>query len=187
LFVFLFLFNYSCKKAIKEDVRADNKISSGLQQRDPGGGSSPCREELEPDGIDTVSTPTVLGYQLVGNPYSVAIMRQASMNLYGNNGNITANKKYVRFKPSNEAQLQQLTESGPELFDYPLDRDVIEEGDYYPQSGIGEEEISWLYSVVDIGYLPPSGITYEILQQIYVPDMDIWLENEAFRTSKPVI
>jgi hypothetical protein len=181
------LLHYSCKKEIKEEVKADSKSVTGLQQRSPGGGIAPCRDELEPDGIDTVSTPTVLGYQLVGNPYSVAVMQQASINLYGNNGGIVANKKYVRFKPSNETQLQQLTESGLDLFDYPLDRDVIEEGDYYPQPGIREDEISWLYSVVDIGYLPPSGITYEILQQIYVPERDIWLEDEALRiTGNPL-
>lgn len=186
----MFFVNYSCKKISDQEKKSEiNNNASGANQPNTGKpptGSS-CAEELEPDGIDSVLTPTILGYQLSGNPYSVANMQQASINLYGNNGGIVANKKYVWFKPANETQLQILAESNLDLFDYPLDRDVIQEGDYYPQTGIGEEEIAWLYTVVDINYQPPSGIQYEILQQIYVPDNDIWLEEEALRiTNNPI-
>jgi hypothetical protein len=188
LFAFLFLFNYSCKKAIKEDVKADNKTVTGLQQRDPGGGSAACREELEPDWyVDSVLTQTILGFQLIGNPYSVGNMQQASINLYGNTNGITANKKYVRFRPMNEEQTQILQESELNLFDYPLDREVLEEGDYYLQPGMTEQDYPWLYTMVDMDYQPPAGITYEVLQTVYVPAIDIWLENEAFRiTGNPV-
>lgn len=41
--------------------------------------------------------------------------------------------------------------------------------------------------MVDAGFQPPSGIQYVIIQQVHVPDTDIWLENEAFRiTGNPL-
>jgi len=145
------------------------------------GNNNICRIDLEQENAaDSLLIPTVLGNQLIGNPYSVTTMQQAYINLYGNNGNaIVANKKYVRFKPATETQLKTLSESKLDLFDYPLDREVILEGDYYPQPGITGEDYPWLYTVVDINYQPPSGMQYEVLQQIYVPDNDIWLEGEA--------
>jgi len=149
----------------------------------PGGSQASCREELQPDWIaDTVEAPTQLGAQLNGNPYSVSVMQQTAVNLYGSSQGITANKKYIRYKPATLEQVDILNEDDNiELFDYPLDQDVVEEGSYYPQAGIGETEIPWLYSVVDISYQPVAGIQYEQLADLYVPDTDTNLEDEAFR------
>ena len=184
----LFFINYSCRKEEKIQVLPSAKNDGNIYQKGGGGNTGQCRTELEPDWyVDSVYTQTSLGYQLAGNPYSVANMQQASINLYGNNGGITANRKYVRFRPVNEEQTQLLQESELNLFDYPLDREVIEEGDYYLQPGMTENDYPWLYTVVDINYQPPAGKTYEILQEIYVPDTDIWLEEEALRiTGNPV-
>lgn len=140
-----------------------------------------CVEIMENDA-DTVAVPTILGSQLQGNPYTVSVMQQASINLYGNsNGITTANKKYVRFRPADVNQLLNLESLDLELYDYPLDYEVLHEGDYYPQPGIGPDEIPWYYAMVDVGFQPPSEIQYEVIQQVYIPDMDIWLEQEAFR------
>ena len=110
---------------------------------------------MQPDWIsDTIDVATQLGPALIGNPYSVSVMQQAAMNLYGTAQGINANRKYIRYKPSTLAQIDQLLNSDIELFDYPLDRDVIEEGDYYPQPGIADNELPWFYSVVDISYQP---------------------------------
>ena len=160
-------------------VKNSTEASSEYVLNKGGSGTLPaCREELESETlIDSVSIPTVLGYQLVGNPYSVSVMQQASVNLYGNNAQIVANKKYVRFKPANEQPLKVLAESELNLFDYPLDREVISDNDYYPQPGIGAEEISWLYTVVDMNYTPPADIPYEILQELYVPGMIYYLNK----------
>ncbi len=108
-------------------------------------------------------------------------MQHASINLYGTTKNITINSVYVRFKPATYEQLDQLLDTDIEVFDHPLDRDVLIQGDYYPQAGIGTEEIPWLYTVLQQGYQPPAGITYQILQYLHVPDQDIWMENEALR------
>jgi hypothetical protein len=192
LSAFILCLMVSCKKDIKTDLESPKKEEEIVSGNNPSGGNNleSCVDVLEPDWyIDSVSTQTVLGYQLQGNPYSVAVMRQAHTNLYGNNGNLVANRKYVRFKPANEDQVQVLQEAEPELdlYDYPLDREVIEEGDYYLQPGLTINEYPWLYTVVEIGYTPPSGIQYEVLSELYVPDQDIVLEGQAlFITGNPV-
>lgn len=129
---------------------------------------------------DTLEVPTILGNQLLGNPYSLAVMQQASINLYGNANGITVNKLYVRFKPSNSEQLFTLESLDLDLYDYPLDFELLHEGDYYPQSGVGPEEIPWFYGVVDVNFQPPAGIQYEILQEVYIPATNLALEREAF-------
>jgi hypothetical protein len=182
----LIIFIYSCKKSSEVSEHTAPLKNPKLQSL-VSTGSGTCYETLEPDwNGDSVLTPTILGYHLVNNPYSVSVMQQAAVNLYGNANGITANKKYVRFKPSGDAQLEQLDNLDLDLFDYPLDYEVVQEGDYYDQ-GLPSEEIPWLYTVVDIAFVPPAGIQYETLANLYVPADDIYLENEAFRiTGNPV-
>lgn len=172
----LLVFNYSCKKITPEKEKQSSEMTNSSYQTE----EISCVEIMENDA-DTVEVPTILGSQLQGNPYSVSVMQQASINLYGNSNGIIANKKYVRFRPANVNQLLNLESLDLELYDYPLDYEVLHEGDYYPQPGIGPDEIPWYYAMVDVGFQPPSEIQYEVIQQVYIPDMDIWLEQEAFR------
>src|SRR5688500_606293 len=108
----------SCKKTISEkDVITIEEFKSAV----PVTGSGTCFEITQQDWYnDTVNTPTLLGDRLLNNPYSYNVMRQASINLYGNANSIAINKKYVRFKPSSEAQLEELSNLDIEVFDYPL-------------------------------------------------------------------
>jgi hypothetical protein len=136
----------SCKKDFKPEATPGESPEAAMGKVPPSGGGTeaPCREELQPEWIaDTAEVPTQLGAQLTGDPYSVAVMQQASQNLYGHTNGIVANKRYIRYKPATLEQLDQLLETDVELFDYPLDRDVVEEGDYYPQPGIAADEIPW--------------------------------------------
>jgi hypothetical protein len=187
IFSFLLLFIYSCKKDIQESEK--QKLQEEIQTVPPieGGDTPPCVETLENYNInlDSVEYPTTLGSQLIGNPYSVSVMQQAAINLYGNSNGISVNKKYIRFRPTDEWQISQLLDLELELFDYPLDREVIVEGDYYNDPNVSGDP--WLYTVVDPGFQPPAGITYEWLADLHVPDLDIWLEEEALRiTGNPV-
>ncbi len=135
---------------------------------------------------DTILIPTILGAHLINNPYSVANMQQAAINLYGTAAGVAENKWYVRLKPSNITQLNALDSLDIELFDYPLDYEVVQEGDYYNDGVTPSEEIPWLYAVVDPGFSPPAGITFELLQHIHVPQLAA-MENEAFSiTGNPV-
>lgn len=183
-FLFTLFVVYSCKKLApeKETKVIQEEFPTG-SPKEGGGSTGYCVDPLEnySANYDSVEYQTILGNQLVGNPYSVQVMRQAAINLYGNAHGITVNKKYIRFRPADEDQMTQLLELDLELFDYPLNYDVTVEGDYYEDHGIGPNEDSWFYTVVDPGFQPPVGITYELLADLYVPDQDLWLEEEALR------
>ncbi len=173
---------YSCKKLSPE--KENQVIQEEIATEKPGGGSTDfCVDLLENynNNYDSVEYQTILGNQLVGNPYSVSIMQQASINLYGNSHGISVNKKYIRFRPSDGDQMDQLLELNIELFDYPLNYDVIIEGDYYQDPNLGPNDNPWFYAVVDPSFQPIAGITYEWLAELYVPDQDLWLEQEALR------
>jgi hypothetical protein len=137
------------------------------------------------NGYDSILKPTILGYHLQNHPYSLTNMQQAYYNLYGSTSGVTLTHKYVRFKPSTPAQLSALVDLDNDLFDHPLDYEVVQEGDYYDDGVTPAEEIPWLYAVVDIGFTAPAGISYEVLEQVHIPVLAA-VENEAFRiTSNP--
>jgi hypothetical protein len=180
LLAFLFLLINSCKKNLPEKEIVQEEFPTG----GPGGGGTTgqCRDPLENESnYDSIAYQTILGNQLIGSPYSVTVMRQASQNLYGHSSGISVNKKYIRFRAADEDQITQLLDLNLELFDYPLTYDVIAEGDYYVHPGVGPDEEPWLYTVVEPSFQPPAGITYEWLADLHVPDQDIWLEEEALR------
>ncbi|MHA4845772.1 hypothetical protein ACX0G7_16480 [Flavitalea antarctica] len=60
-----------------------------------------------------------------------------------------------------------------------MDYELIQEGDYFDDGSTSPEDIPWLYAVVDINFIPPTGIAFELLQRLHVPD-DYRIENEAF-------
>lgn len=103
LLLLLVIFPSSCKREIELTEKVNSlqakmgKPGSQLLSNSPG-----CVEDQDNgSNYDTVPRPTTLGYRLVNNPYSVANMQQASLNLYGTTSGITENKWYVRFKPAN--------------------------------------------------------------------------------------
>ena len=163
-------------KSSAQSAAAVETMSSGTCVEDFDGGS----------GYDTVLKPTVLGYMLINQPYSLANMQQAYINLYGTANGVALTHKYVRFKPSSPQQLSVLEDLDIDLFDHPLDYDVVQHGDYYNDGVTPAEEIPWLYAVVDLGFLPPAGISYEVLQEVHIPTLAA-VENEAFQiTGNPI-
>lgn len=130
----------------------------------------------DPDNGDE---PIILGQQLP-NPYSLANMQLAVNVLYGGTFPISASHLYVRFKPSSTDQLMILDETEDlELQDYPMDYELIQDGDFYQDPTLGTEDFHWLYTVVPAGYNFPQGIQYEILEQLYLPDNNEILEDLA--------
>lgn len=55
---------------------------------------------------------------------------------------------YIRVRPKDSLEFASLMNSGLEFFDYPLDYDILVEGDYYHDPSIPEDEITWQYTVV---------------------------------------
>ena len=192
-FILLFLITiFSCKKRdVGHLSNVDSKDSSTkFTGKSPSrvaiSGGSCVEDTSNPTAYDSVLVPTVLGYHLVNHPYSLAHMQQAYTNLYGSASGVNVTNKYVRFKPSSPDQLSVLEDLDIDLFDHPLDYDVVQEGDYYDDGITPAEEIPWLYAVVTSGFTPPAGITYEELEQIHVPTLAA-VENEALRiTGNPI-
>jgi hypothetical protein len=142
--------------------------------------SSTSFADNEPIDLDNGDDPIILGAQ-VNNPYTISNMQQAYLQLYGSTAPISVTHLYIRYKPVNTDQLALLLEqTNIELQDYPMDYQVLQDGDYYQDPSLGTEDIGWLYSAVAANYTPITGIQYEVIQQLHIPaNDDLLLESMA--------
>lgn len=89
---------------------------------------------------------------------------------------------YVRFLPADAQQYRLLGDRDDlELFDFPLDWEIIESGDYYHDPTIPEDQFTWQYAVVEPDFEFPAGIQYEVLEEIVNAPFKSKLTREAFR------
>lgn len=150
---------YSCSGQLEQDIvitDADPTITK----------AAPSDFVYEP-----VQGITILGAKLT-NPYSLNIMQAAmdSLSLPIRPIKLQPTDLYVRFLPADSTEFAYLLdEEHLELFDYPLDYELQEEGSYYHDPSIPYGEITWQYTTVKPDYVFPSGIQYEILEECYIP------------------
>ncbi|NBS20078.1 MAG: hypothetical protein EBS74_09915, partial [Flavobacteriia bacterium] len=129
---------------------------------------------------------TKLGEQLV-NPYSVENMKKAlnyMLEEVGTSKNqqarffeqsasqmeIKETDLYVRFLPKDSLELNVLEkDSTLILYDHPLDYEIEEQGDYYHDPDLAEDQITWQYTVVKPDYTFPE-VEYEILSNLFIPE-----------------
>ena len=114
------------------------------------------------------------------NPYSVENMKIAWRNLTQNNENargfsnqleIVTTHYYVKFTPKTETEMGILKlDSSLILFDYPLDVELEEGGTFYHDPSIPVGQPTPQYASVKVDYKFPSGVTYEILSDLFIPD-----------------
>lgn len=178
--IILLIMFFSCKKDYHDQI-LDNRTISKLKTSSSN--ISSTAYPTASDDNDSIETPTVIDYQLP-NPYLIPNMQQAYYNVTGQNTTPAVTNLYVRFKPSDIDELKSLTsltESlGLDLFDEPLDYHIVQEGDYYQDPSIPMEEITWQYSVVPPDFQPPSGMQYEVLASIHIPE-NMLVEAEGER------
>ena len=118
----------------------------------------------------------VLGQKL-NNPYSVENINNTVQGLYGPVDMFDATHYYVRFLPEDSLDYHiLLSDTTLLLFDYPLDYEITQDGDYYHDPSIPEDEITWQYTVVPVTYQFPS-IRYEILEECFIPYDDFEPED----------
>lgn len=134
---------------------------------------------------DSTEVATIIGAQHV-NPYLIPNMQQAYANLGITNVNVAVTNLYVRFLPNSPEQFSildsTLDEQGLELYDAPMDYDILQEGDYYQDPSISMEDVTYQYSVVPPSFQFPPSIAYTILAQIHIPgDSYTAVETEAER------
>ncbi len=186
-FLFFVATFVSCKKTSTEKI-AESDAATSVASKVPENFFTETEVPDNPSNSTFVSNATtppsgggfdpnngavgmVLGAQLV-NPYTVQNMQNALNILSGTNSQtLVANFLYVRFKPSTLDDLKTLEENDSlELQDYPMDYEVVQDGDYYQDPTQGTEDIGWLYSVVPVGYTAPIGIQYEIITPLFLTE-----------------
>jgi hypothetical protein len=112
-------------------------------------------------------------------------MAQAFYNVYGHNPSpaLPVTHLYVKFSPTSLTQLANLEDEDIDLTSFPLDKELIFEGDYYLQPGKGIEDLPDLWAVLPIGYQFPAGIPHTIITEMFIPDNTPILEDEALYIS----
>jgi hypothetical protein len=112
------------------------------------------------------------------NPYSVENMQKAWKNLQATNSNartsdveITTTHYYLRFKPKNEEELSLLKlDTTLIIYDYPLDYEITELGNFYHDPSIPIDQPTYKYCAVTIDKQLPLGVEYELLAYLFIPD-----------------
>ena len=116
----------------------------------------------------------VLGKRLE-SPYLLENVRKAYSQLYPTRAGsgLDATDLYVRFLPKSAEELQLLESLDIDLFDYPLDREILSGGDWYHDPSLPEDQITWQYAVVPVGFSLPAGITCEVLSRCCFPGSEV--------------
>jgi len=118
--------------------------------------------------------------QLLGkleNPYSVSNMQKAYNNLQNSNARtatdeleITTTHLYIKFKPKNNQELEILKDDTTLiLYSYPMDY-KISQGSYYHDPSIPDSLPTYQYCSVAVDKNLPHGVTYEVLENLFIPD-----------------
>ena len=113
----------------------------------------------------------VLGERLE-NPYKTVNITKALNALYPTKADrvdVKTTDLYVRFLPSTQSQCDSLVAMGLRLTDYPLDYDILVEGDWYHDPDIPEGELTWQYAVVPTDFEFPD-IQYEVIDECFIVD-----------------
>ena len=85
---------------------------------------------------------------------------------------------YVRFLPQDSTQYKQLmNDTTLTLFDFPLDYEIKQSGDYYQDPTL-KKPFTWYYTTVKPSYTPPVGIKYEILENLFIAEHSEYYTEE---------
>ena len=150
-----------------------------------------CQNEFETEPIVPVQqvkpeNVTKLGKKLE-NPFSVTNMQRAldtilkevkksksyqakSFQKSAEQIEIKETDLYVRFLPKDSLELNIIEkDTALVLYDYPLDYEIEEEGEYYHDPEIPEDQIYWRYAVVKPDYQFHE-VKHEILSDLFIPE-----------------
>lgn len=143
----------SCTKDETDDLIENNSELAATAQ---------TRASNSAEAIDLTPQP---------NPYALKVM-QGVYDSYKVAKKLQPTDLYVRFLPKDSLQLNSLKyEYDLEIFDYPLDIEIPEDA-VYVDPDIPEGDFTWLYTTVKPDFVFPKNITYEILEQCYIPKED---------------
>ena len=142
-----------------------------------------CVSEMGEEVVDIMTLPNEVpldlmtrsgadiprSYQKLPNPYSLKVMQKIYDDYSVEPVILEPTELYVCFKPQDTTQLRTLHEVPDlELFEYPLDI-VLEEGEEYVNSELGENDLPWLYTTVKPDFQFPEEVVCEVLDTCYIP------------------
>lgn len=149
-------------------------------------------EELQPQNENNEEIPVSLGKKIIlgkqlENPYSVENMEKALRNIrslrqYSSRNfsslQITPTHYYVKFKPTNSEELSIIEKDTSLIaYDYPLDYEILQIGDYYHDPEVPADQPTYHYASVGINQALPNNVEYEILSDLFIPDVEDISEN----------
>ena len=162
------IFMYSCQK--------DDEVIPQVVEQAPTKGLIKLGEKLE-------------------NPYAIENMQKALDNFKKSNLSaksssvndieITTTHLYLRFKPKNDEELNILkADSTLVLYDYPLDYEITEQGDFYKNPEVTGEQPTYQYCSVKVDKKKPEGVEHDLLAKLFIPDEDSDTSNTTGKISK---
>jgi len=136
------------------------------------------RNQNELEIIENPILPVEIMIELgdeINDPYAIhnielakASLRSAGVNV----PTIQANRKYIRFLPEDEDELDLLkSDSTLILFEFPLHYEIAVDGVFYHDPTLPADALTWQYTVVPIGRELPN-VEYELLYKVFIPDLD---------------
>lgn len=194
--IFLFLlFGSSLFYACQKDQVFDTPLSQNVVKTKSKtiliDGSENQAKSGNPDEI-------VLG-GVLPNPYSHNNVLAAFNAIYPTQQrtSLTITHQYMRFLPSDwdavEAlvtafdvfqvtnQENDIEEHDPYLFNYPIHREVLQEGIYYHDPSLPTNSPSYYYAVVEPGFQVPAGVASKVLDNLVHVPYNTYIIAEAFR------
>ncbi|MEO1628668.1 MAG: hypothetical protein AAFV25_26205, partial [Bacteroidota bacterium] len=138
------------------------------------------KAELRSDPDEYVQT--LLGAKR-NNPYTVTNMTEAWNHLYPDDqyASLPATHKYLKFTPADVDQLVAIIENDLDHFDYPVEYELIREGDYYLSPGKTLDDLPELYAVVPSADALPAGVgQYDLIEELVLPPYNSFLTAQAF-------
>lgn len=113
---------------------------------------------------------TIKAYEILPNPYALDVMQKVYDTYSETAVILQPTDLYVKFMPKDSLELHTLIyDYDLELFSHPLDID-LPEGEEYINHNIPESDLTWVYTTVSPDFAFPSGISYEIIEECYIPD-----------------
>ncbi|WP_299064808.1 hypothetical protein [uncultured Polaribacter sp.] len=154
---------YSCQK---EDEFVNEEISS-IQQTKPENITKLGNKLENPFSVTNMqrALDTILKEVKKSKSYQAKSFQKSAEQI-----EIKKTDLYVRFLPKDSLELNIIEKDTTiVLYDHPLDYEIEEQGEYYHDPELPEDQISWRYTVVKPDYEFPE-IQYEVLSDLFIPE-----------------
>lgn len=173
---------YGCKKDSLNDLSQTNNTTTSPSNQIGtneshifNSGTSNAASQRSEINADN---PTILGALRI-NPYTVENMTLA-YNVLNTIpvAEVATTNLYVKFCPQTIEEADELFDTDLNLYDYPLEYEVIEMGDSYTDPNLGEDEFPCFYAIVKPGYELPAYA--ELVDRLHLSEYNTKLTEKAF-------